>query len=153
MFVEPLLICPRSKYLNMWQHPEIVELTKDLEKTSVDTLRGELIRVDLKFDEHRVIHIICATDKQGVKEVMTETGMPEYLGRLSILLTQPVWLPGGEQFVETEFGQLFQRIFPMYDEDFHIAVSQNVSLATDGENWWFGTYNIESKEGENDESV
>lgn len=137
MFVEPLLICPNSDYINLWQHPEIVELTKDLKMFLPNTLRGNLLRVDLSFDDDRMVHIVCITDNPGMIGFMSADHMPDYLSRMAILLTQPVWAPGGKNFVDTEFGMIFNRIYSMEDEDFDVAVTTEVSLVYDEESWWF----------------
>lgn len=136
MFVEPLLIYPKLYCMNYWVHPEIDDLVKDMDKED-GIITGHLIRADFIFDDGMVVHIIFATDYEGVKEVMTEDGSLEYLGRLSLLLSQPVWMPGGETFCDTEYGKVFQKLFPIFDSDFKYAVSPDVGLATDGEEWWF----------------
>lgn len=139
MFVEPLLIYPKLECMAYWVHPEIDELTKDMDKSESGNISGNLIRADLQFDDTRAVHIIYATDYEGVKESMDEEVMYEYLGRLALLLTQPVWLPGGEAFCESEYGKIFQKLFPVFDDDFNFMVSPDVSLATDGDEWWFDT--------------
>lgn len=139
MFVEPLLIYPKLYCMNYWVHPEIDELTKDMDKSESGNISGNLIRADLKFDDTRSVHIVYATDYNGVKESMDEQLMYEYLGRLALLLTQPIWLPGGEAFCDSEYGKIFQILFPVFDENFHFMVSPDVSLATDGDEWWFDT--------------
>jgi hypothetical protein len=136
MFVEPLLIYPKLECVAYWVHPEILDLIKDMDNQD-GHYTGNLIRADLIFDDTRIVHIIFATDYEGVKEIMTDDGMPEYLGRLSLLLSEPVWTPGGDVFCETEYGKIVQKLFPMFDEDFKFAVSSDVSLATDGDEWWF----------------
>lgn len=136
MFVEPLLIYPKLECVAYWIHPEVHELIKDMNNQD-GHYTGNLIRADLVFDDTRIVHIIFATDQTGMKEILTDEGMPEYLGRLSLLLTQPTWMPGDKVFSETEYGKIFQHLFPMFDEDFSFAVSSDVSLATDGDEWWF----------------
>lgn len=140
MFVEPLLICPNSKYINIWHHPEIFELTKDLEITNKDTLAGDLIRADIKFNDNRILHIVFITDKNGVNECMSDSGLNDYIGRLTVLLTEPIWDPGGTFFVETEYGEIFNRMYPVGDEDFTVLLTPNVSLVNQNDEWWFTSY-------------
>lgn len=141
MFVEPLIIFPRSQYIQHWVHPEIEELTTNLVAVEKDFLLGDLVRIDLTFDKNRSVHIIYITDKNGVSEIMTEDGMPEYLGRLSILLNEKaMWNPGNEEFVKSEFGVIFNKMYPMYDEEFNIAASLDIALKTLDKQWWFVEY-------------
>ena len=141
MFIEPLLIIPTSKYISEWKHPRIDKLTTELHALEGEdgktNLIGNLIRFKVTFEDEMSVNIIVITDSEGVTEIISEHGITTYIRHLSTMFGDSTWLKEFKPFHKTEYGKIFNKVYPMFSKNFDLSVIKNVSLVNDGDNWWF----------------
>ena len=134
-YLEPLLIYSEA---GEWTHPEINKISEGLEKMDgCDNLQGNLIRINIEM-ESNTFYLIAITDDKGMNEI-TSDKINLYMKSLFILLAEDIWLPGGEQFVSSEYGQQFNNTYALFDGKWNFTVSPDVSLNHDETEWWFDT--------------
>jgi len=137
IYIEPIMLLPSSEYLTDWLHPKINELTKDLEKNEEGNLEGNLIHAHFEFSDYRQIDVISKTDQQGMENMLTESGPDTFGGQLLILFNEQIWQPEGKPFSLSEYGEIFNFIFPFYFDQFTGYYSNNFSLSKNEERWEF----------------
>lgn len=143
LYIEPLLIIPKTKYLNKWTHPEINTLTERLENDGSNRFDGNLVRAYFSFSNYRSVDIISIVDTACMELMLTEEGPTTFGSQLLLLLNQDIWTPGGEQFAKTEYGEIFNMVFPFYFDVFGGFYSNEVSINKENEDWFFMTDDVE----------
>ena len=132
--IEPLLI---SGYNGEWVHPHIERLTLDFDEVEEGLLIGEIILLEVEFKSGEIFQTVVKTDKIGMFNMDDEDLIQEYLEMLLIALGEDVWAPGGQQFLFSRFGEQFNSAYPIFTEQYRAKVFPNISLKTDGKDWWW----------------
>lgn len=134
-YIEPLLIYSE---VGEWTHPEIEEISKELEKMKdCNNLIGNLMKINVEMASN-TFYLVAVTDDKGYKEIMTDK-INQYMDFLFLVLSEDVWLPGGEQFVFSEYGTKFNQTYHLNTEKWSCTVSPDVSINHDKNDWWFDT--------------
>lgn len=137
LYTEPLMIIPTTNIIKNWYNPNIDDLTTVLEKNEDGNLVGNLVRAYFSFSDYRSVDIISITDDNCMNSMVTPDGPTNFGSQLLVLFTQNIWSPEGEVFSKTEYGEIFNSIFPFYDEVFGGFYANDISLKKEGEIWEF----------------
>ncbi len=147
-FFEPLFIETHNttKKMERWIHP-MIGYIKDTFLEQMDECPsnyiGNLLRFRIEYENGKILNtVVLAADQfcdvfghpKGVKIDTTD-----HVSMLLTVLVEDIWTPGGKQFVFTKYGKALNKEFNSFSKQLQYYVSPDVSMATDGEDWWFDT--------------
>jgi len=144
MFIEPLLLLPSTDFISNWYHPEISELTHGIEKkivksknSNLEYYGGSFIGFRVKFPNDLTVCLVVLTNDDGMKSILKLKEETHFVRKLTYILSSNDWKPGGKFFKDSEYGIIFNKVYPMSTHHFELDIFNNINLVNNGSDWWF----------------
>ena len=135
--IEPLLI---NAINGEWVHPFIEIMTLDFDEESSGNLFGNIMRVEVEFKSGKHFRAIVLTDENGMDAMMSEDNerLQNYIEMMFVSLGEDVWNPSKVlPFIFTKYGETFNETYPLFNEEWRVTVSPDVSINHDEVDWWW----------------
>jgi hypothetical protein len=136
--IEPLLIQTHD-VIGDWQHPKLNELSEKMENNNDGVYTGDLLKLVLIVGSEKYLTFIISTDYKSMNTAMDDDEyMYAFISNLLMLLNESMWIPDGTtSFAKSDYGESFNKAFPLYDVSFRYMVTVDVSISTDGKKWCY----------------
>jgi hypothetical protein len=141
--VEDILMLNNPHTEGLWINPDIEKITSNLKPhdCNVGFLDGPFVRIWIGKGKYHAVVMLTPEAYDAYLEscfnkVKNRKLIKNIISMTIVLLTEDVWMPGGEQFCFTEYGRLISEdILDMGNVECMLSPDVGVEVADKIENW------------------
>jgi len=135
--IEPMVISINCKENNTWIHPDIDNYFKP--NTYDNTIDDKVFKMHIQTEDDKTLTIVFKSEELNNRieadiYSVENWNFENIYSMMCTVLLEDVWMPGGEQFVFTNFGKKVSEIIS-FDKPVNASLTPDVGLEGDSEGY------------------